>query len=114
MLKDMDESTAQPQGTKRRTVKVSARRRLLQDVVVEVDDLGNVFLDGERLGSVEKSHRTYSPPLHRGSRIVRYHKQVPCWRANGTQTGFRHRGDSTFDSRADAIAHLVVAHRDSK
>lgn len=51
------------------------------------------------LGEVWKSTRTYSPPAAgHGGRIVRFHKQVPCWR---TSTDVR-----AFDTRADALARL--------
>jgi hypothetical protein len=83
-------------------VHVGPRGPLLRRSSVLLDPDGSVHYGDQIIGRVEKSTRTYSPPTHRGSRIARYHKQVPCWRLGGTA---RH---ATFDTRLDALAFLVA------
>lgn len=69
-------------------------------------DRWEVFGDGfgPPLGEVFKGTRSYSPPAAGfGGRIVRFHKQVQCWKA----TGAAPRG---FETRKDAIRSLVRRH----
>ena len=49
------------------------------EAVVEIGEDGGVVWNGSRIGRVWKGTRTYSPPLYPGSRIAKYHKQVPEW-----------------------------------
>lgn len=65
---------------------------------VTIED-GSVTWEGEHIGFVWKGSRTYSPPTHKGSRIVRYHKRVPEWHAHPTSgSGLpRHRADTRQD-----------------
>jgi hypothetical protein len=78
-----------------------------EGTVVQVADDGSVLLDGYGwIGRVQKGHRTYSPPTHKGSRIARYHKQVPEWH------GYR-PGSFTADVRADTrreVLTVLAAH----
>lgn len=60
-----------------------------------------VRLDGREIGRVWKSTRRYGPPTHKGSRIVRFHKDVPCWRNDAAPYRV------TFDTRKDAIRYLL-------
>lgn len=72
---------------------------------VELDEANHASIDGKYIGRVEKSTRTYSPPTHRGSRIAKYHKSVPCWRAI---RGAGPRYDRiTFDTRKAALMSLA-------
>lgn len=55
------------------------------------------------LGEVWKGTRTYSPPATGfGGRIVRFHKQVQCWR-NSDWGNAR-----SFETRKEAIRRLVA------
>jgi len=76
------------------------------DVVVLIDGDGAVTWNGKQIGYVWKGTRTYSPPTHRGSRIVKYHnKQVPEWK------GGEHRRAAPKeygDTRRDVIRRLVA------
>ena len=72
---------------------------------VTIDDDGAVTWKDQRIGFVWKGSRTYSPPIHKGSRIVRYHKQVPEWHAHPTR-----RFDPLHrkDTRQEAVRHLIA------
>ncbi len=64
-------------------------------VRVSIDSEGWVYLNGrEPLGRVYKGTYTYSPPIHRGSPVARYHRKVKCWRAEGTKIDFRTRREA--------------------
>lgn len=76
------------------------------EAVVMVSAAGDVCLDGVLIGHIEKGHRTYSPPTHKGSRIVRYHKQVPEW--HGYAPGrAAHRPSSRRDTRREVLRDLI-------
>lgn len=69
-------------------------------------DTEAVWWEGERIGFVWKGERTYSPPVSTGSRVAKYHKQIPEWQGG--------RGDGEFmnqEVRADrrwiVIANLI-------
>lgn len=67
-------------------------------------DRWEVFAEDGRhpLGEVFKGHYTYSPPAAGfGGRIVRYHKQVKCWK-NSRPSHRRH-----FRTRNEALADLI-------
>lgn len=74
------------------------------------------LVDGEpvaRIGTIVHGKRTYSPPTHRGSRIARYHKQVPEWQARATgcyrhTDEFRGNGRYRIDTRQGAVAFLIA------
>lgn len=79
---------------------------------VQIDEDGRVRHAGTPIGWVRKGTRTYSPPTHRGSRIVRYHKRIDEWQAC-TEPGryhleFRGRGMYGRDTRRAAIAYLIA------
>jgi len=65
-------------------VKVPSSFRLNEDRYLTLIEEGcgyEVFDEkGRPLGRVFKSTYTYSPPLHRGSPIARYHRKVQCWK----------------------------------
>ena len=75
-------------------------------VTVEKD--GGVLLDGERIGLVRKGTRTYSPPVHRGSRIVKYHKQVPEWHGWSSDLPLG-RPELRADTRVQVLGRMVAA-----
>lgn len=92
---------SEPRSTlKRRRVRVDPRGRMSAAVVVELDEHGRVFFEDQDIGRVYKDYRTYSPPIKRGSPIVKYHKRVPCWLVEP-------RSRLTFDTRAEAIRWLL-------
>lgn len=73
--------------------------------VFHLEGTDNRFLtfevDGQTcsLGEVWKATRTWSPQAAGfGGRIVRFHKQVPCWKTTA--------GKRTFDTRREAIVYL--------
>lgn len=74
-------------------------------VIVTVGEQGHVEWNGRIIGRVYKGTRTYSPPLYKGSRVAKYHKQVPCWYAD--EPGSLGRSYST-DTRQRAILHLIA------
>lgn len=80
-------------------------------IPVELDNDGFVYLDGERIGKVYKTTRTYSPPTHRGSRIVKYHKQVKCWGAD-ISPGRRLARGISYETRKLALLALVEHAKD--
>lgn len=61
---------------------------------------------GRHLGRVYKSSYTYSPPTHRGSRIARYHRSVPCWSYESGPTDDRERGVDR-KTRKEALIGIV-------
>lgn len=69
-------------------------------------DWTGVWLDDVKIGRVQKSTYTYSPPLHKGSRIARYHRQVACWRSEA-------HGRSNFETRREALRAMVRDHRET-
>lgn len=74
---------------------------------VQVDVTGAVReLNGRLTGYIHKGNRTFSPPTHRGSRVAKYHKQVPCWFGSLTSATGR---DYEADSRQDVIRKLIEA-----
>lgn len=64
--------------------------------------------DGTRIGTIEKTHYSYSPPTHKGSRIARYHHRVETWAAMALD-GRRHGGCYKI-SRRDALRWLLEQH----
>lgn len=65
------------------------------------------------LGTIKHGTRTYSPPTHPGSRIARFHRQVPEWQARArgvyrVQDHFRGNGRYRIDTRQGAIAYLIA------
>lgn len=69
-------------------------------LIAGTDERWEVFTeDGQALGLVWKGYRTYSPPIHRGSPVARYHRKVPCWR--NSARGF-------FETRREALADLIT------
>lgn len=76
------------------------------ETTVEVGDDGSVTWRGEVIGSVRKGTRTYSPPTHKGSRIAKYHKQVPEWYAH--RPGAFGRPDHRGDTRQYVLQHLIA------
>ena len=84
------------------------------DVVVSLEPVGrdwdnttiwNVAWDGRDIGHVQRGYRTYSPPLSPGSRIVKYHKQVPEWWGHDTEDTYASRIHG--DTRRDVIRRLI-------
>lgn len=66
---------------------------------------------GLKLGTVEKTSYTYSPPTHRGSRIARYHKQVPAWQSRiGLLSDSRRLGMA--QTRKEALIRLLTESRE--
>lgn len=77
---------------------------IINGVRLSIDGESVTYL-GHNIGRVYKSTYTYSPPLHKGSRVARYHKAVACWRYSmGTFNGL------TFKTRRAALEHLVRSH----
>jgi hypothetical protein len=88
------------------TVKVPPRGRLREERVVTLILSGEgeweVFDEKDQpLGFVSKGHYTYSPLLHRGSPVARYHRRVACW-----QTSLSNRRH--WPTRIDALAALLT------
>lgn len=73
-------------------------------VVVQIAADGTVIYGDAPIGRVEKGYRLYSPPTHKGSRIVKYHKRVPEWHGyvRGSHTPFRR------DTRQEVLRDLVA------
>jgi hypothetical protein len=67
----------------------------------KIDKEGNVTIDGEHIGRVWKGERRSSPPVRRGSPVVKYHKQIPCWRSSSNPS-------IAHDTRKDAVSRLVT------
>lgn len=80
---------------------------------VHLAEDGAVTWDGQMIGYVWKGSRTYSPPTHRGSRIVKYHKQVAEWHGHPAHSTARpeHRRDTRQEVIRDLIAHAIGAER---
>lgn len=80
----------------------------IDETVVMVADDGEVSWHGQKIGYVWKGERTYSPPTHKGSRIVKYHKQVAEWHGD---LGLRGRYAPRYreDTRQDVIRCLIAA-----
>ena len=81
------------------------------ETVVNIDaETGDVTLeDGTPIGRVRKGTRTYSPPTHKGSRIVKYHKQVPEWHGWYADRTYG-RPDERRDTRKEVLEYLIAAH----
>jgi hypothetical protein len=78
---------------------------------VQLADDGEVFYGGESIGYVWKGHRTYSPPLRKGSRIVKYHKRVSEWHGDPES---RHTSRPIRrDTRQEVIRELLARARDA-
>lgn len=73
--------------------------------VAHVAEDGAVTIDDRVIGYVKRGTRTYSPPTHKGSRIVKYHKQVPEWHGWKTKETFR-RPDIARDTRTEVLRWL--------
>jgi hypothetical protein len=77
-------------------------RVMIDGEAVEVGEQGHVAWKGEVIGRVRKGTRLFSPPTHPGSRIAKYHKQVPCWYSESPE------GRSvSWPTRKDAIRFLI-------
>ncbi len=74
---------------------------------VQLGDDGAVYRGGECIGYCRKGSRTYSPPVHKGSRIVKYNKQVPEWHGWGPG-GSLGRPDIHKDSRRQVLSELIA------
>lgn len=75
------------------------------DFDVNVDEDGLVGHNNRIIGRVWKGTRTYSPPTHKGSRTVKYHKQVPTWHYSSKNV-FLSEGHA--DTRIEAIQQLLL------
>lgn len=76
-------------------------------LVVREGGDGAVYWGGQIIGYVRKGHRTYSPPTHKGSRIVKYHKQVPEWHGWYGSEGAIGRPSVRRDSRRQVLRDLI-------
>lgn len=82
---------------------------------VEIQSDGAVVYKFVRIGYVQKGHRTYSPPTHKGSRIVKYHKQVPEWHGhNGASRWATPRPRWRCDTRQEVLQRMLAAHLAAK
>jgi len=89
------------------TVPAGWAGRSIPETTVQLDG-EQVLLDGQPIGYVWKGTRTYSPPVSRGSRIVRYHKKVAEWHAGPHRGSMpRHRADT----RQDVLRRLIADHQ---
>lgn len=73
--------------------------------IIGAEDRWNVLLDGEKIGNVWKGSRRWSPPTHRGSRIARFHRQVPEWHAARAST---YSPEWRKDTRVEALRELLA------
>lgn len=80
----------------------------IDETVVTVADDGEVQWNGQKIGYVWKGSRRYSPPAYKGSRIVKYNKQVPEWHGD---LGLRGRYAPRYreDTRQEVIRCLIAA-----
>jgi hypothetical protein len=62
---------------------------------------------GKVIGRVFKSSYTYSPPVYRGSPIVREHRRVESWSSARGSQKFQH-----YPTRREAIWQLVSRNRE--
>jgi hypothetical protein len=92
-------------------VKIPHGYHLAREVPETVVELGEpdgdarpVYLDGNLIGYVRKGERRYSPPTHKGSRIVRYHKMVPEWQGGKE----RYSRDIRKDTRMEVLRALIA------
>lgn len=71
----------------------------------------SVKLGEQVIGLVWKGTRTWSPPTHKGSRVAKFHKQVPCWYYEVPERG----GGRFVDTRTrrEAITRLIDAQQRS-
>jgi hypothetical protein len=82
-----------------------ARVELRKDELLPREqDLWDVYLGERKIGYVWKGHRTYSPPTHKGSRIVRYHRQVPEWQGSPDS---RYSPRIRKDTRVEVLRELL-------
>jgi hypothetical protein len=72
---------------------------------VEVDERGYVFWREACIGRGWKGTRTYSPPVRKGSRVAKYHKQVPCWWCKANIRGVVR--DWSGNTRREVIQKLI-------
>lgn len=93
-----------------KTVRVPAGYvgRVVNDTEVIIDQAGKVWWENRHIGYVWKGARTYSPPTHKGSRIVRYHKRVAEWhghpeRGEGSKPRWRE------DTRQRVLQRMIAA-----
>lgn len=89
------------------TVKVKAGYAYpvdVPDTTVEVVE-GVVMWEGEQIGYVWKGERAYSPPIHKGSRIVKYNKQVPEWHGD---TRRKYGAAIRRDTRQEVLRELIA------
>lgn len=95
--------------TTTKTVNISAGWAYPMDVpatTVLIGEDGSVVWQGHHIGFVWKGERTYSPPVHKGSRIVKYHKQVSEWHGHSTHSG--HSPDHRKDTRQEVVRCLIA------
>jgi hypothetical protein len=64
--------------------------------------------DGAVLGFVWKGTRRWSPPTHKGSRIARFHRNVPEWHGSPHSTW---HADIRKDTRVEVLRELLAAAR---
>jgi hypothetical protein len=84
-----------PPGYAHGRVTPMARLELVPIEVSHQPKLHEVFWGTESIGYVWLGQRRYSPPIHKGSRIVRYHKMVPEWQGGPERYGkHKHWGDT--------------------
>jgi hypothetical protein len=83
--------------------------QVVDATTVQLAEDGRVEWNGRTIGYVTRGCRTYSPPTHKGSRIARYHKQVPEWYASTR----RHAAKPEFrkDTRREALQALIGRER---
>lgn len=95
-----------------KTVHVPHGWLLAEDTTVDIDEKGQVFWRGVPIGRVAKGHRIYSPPIHRGSRIVKYNKKVPEW--HGYKDGRPGRPTWRCDTRKEVLQRMIVSYTERK
>lgn len=74
---------------------------------MEIDADGFVTLHGRIIGKVERRSRTYSPPMSKGSRIVKYRKQIPEWHGWKFGSAVYMRPDYRSDTRQRVLQQMV-------
>jgi hypothetical protein len=86
--------------------------RLAEDTTVDIDGDGRVFLHGVPIGRVAKGHSYYSPPVHKGSQIVKYHKKMSEW--HGYKDGRPGRPTWRCDTRREVLQRMIVSYNERK
>lgn len=103
-------------GDTMKAIKVPAgygRGGPVEDTAVFLADEENgmraVILDGSTIGYVWKGTRRYSPPTHKGSRVAKYHKDVPEWQGNTKP--MRYSPDFRRDTRMEILRDFISVAR---